>query len=62
MDSVVFRNKLQHWYYLHDTVGYKKHYGDLPLINAFPNPVHHPDDLGDELLEKEKQYYPEFYN
>ena len=61
MDSTVYRNKLMHWYFLFDTQSYKKLYGKLPVIKDFPKPIYHPDELGEELLEKEKKYYPEFY-
>ncbi len=62
MDTVIYRNKLQHWYYLFDKKDYVNIYGELPEVNAFPKPVYNPDELGDEITEEEKKfYYPEFY-
>ena len=62
MDSVCYRNKLQHWYYLNDSLNYIRIYGIYPEIKKFPKPIYHPNDYEEELNEKQKQYFPEFYS
>ncbi len=62
MDSVVYRNKLQHWYYLNDSLNYVTIYGEYPKIKKFPKPIYHPDDYEEELNAKQKKYFPEFYS
>ena len=62
MDSVVYRNKLQHWYYLNDSLNYVSKYGEYPEIKKFPKPIYHPNDYEKELNAQQKKYFPEFYS
>lgn len=60
-DSLVYKRKLQHWYYLYDTIGYLSKYGPLPDIADSIKGLTHPDQFAPEVdTGQYLHYYPEF--
>lgn len=60
-DSLVFKRKLQHWYFLFDKELYLDKYGELPNIPDSVEILTHPDQFAPEVDKSQYEgYYPEF--
>ncbi|MEX0812755.1 MAG: hypothetical protein WD048_11115 [Chitinophagales bacterium] len=60
-DSLVYKRKLQHWYYEFNKETYVQKYGELPTIPDSIEIISHPNQFPTEVdTSQYKGYYPEF--